>query len=289
MQHNLNLNWLRSFETAARLLSFTSASHELGLTQAAVSQHIKSLEQQLGDRLFIRRPRSLLLTDIGKAYLVSVREALESIEMSTTGLFGPKLTRTLVVRASMAFIVWLSPRLGAFHQAHPEIGIKLVTSIWKGPEDIQPVDVDIILGPQKNPLPHLEKLADEWIVPVCGTEMAGVITSPGDLLAHNPIHILGFDDHWARYFSAHGTRPDMSSMRLVVDTSVAAMEMVAANLGCAVIIERFARQAAETGRPVHIAGEPVALGQAHYFVRSGSDTKNQPATDTFHSWLKLQF
>ena len=47
MRHNLNLNWLRSFEAAARLLSFTGAGLEIGLTQTAVSQHIKALEARL--------------------------------------------------------------------------------------------------------------------------------------------------------------------------------------------------------------------------------------------------
>ena len=54
MKQNLNLNWLRTFEAAARHLSFTAASHELGLTQTAVSQHIKGLETKLGQNLFIR-------------------------------------------------------------------------------------------------------------------------------------------------------------------------------------------------------------------------------------------
>jgi LysR family glycine cleavage system transcriptional activator len=138
MHQNLNLNWLRSFEAAARLLSFTAASHELGLTQTAVSQHIKSLELRLGDALFRRRPKSLQLTDLGNAYLVPVRTALDTIEMSTTGLFGPRQNSTIVVRSSMAFITWLSPKLGAFQKDYPETVIKLLTSIWKGPADQHP-------------------------------------------------------------------------------------------------------------------------------------------------------
>ena len=94
MRHNLNLNWLRSFEAAARLLSFTAASREIGLTQTAVSQHIKALEALLDAKLFLRRPKSLQLTDAGKAYLVTVREALDMLEMSATGLFGPRRMRT---------------------------------------------------------------------------------------------------------------------------------------------------------------------------------------------------
>ncbi len=286
MTKNLNLNWLRSFEAAARLLSFTRASHELGLTQTAISQHIKALEQKLGQKLFIRRPKSLLLTDIGKAYLTSVRDALDTIELSTSGLFGPDLKSTLTVRASMAFIVWLSPRLGSFLEQHPGVGIKLVTSIWDSSTGDQPIDIDIILAPQKHAKPNLEKLSDESIVPICGVETTKTIETPGDLLRYSPIHILGFDDHLARYFSTFDLLPDPSATRLMADTSVAATELVAADLGYAIVIERFAKRAIAAGHAIRIAGTPVALGQSHYLSRRDAHGKSQPAVDAFASWLR---
>lgn len=289
MSHNLNLNWLRSFEAAARLLSFTAAGIETGITQTAVSQHIKALETKLGDKLFIRRAKSLQLTDMGKAYLVSIRAALDTIEMSTTGLFGPRQTYTIVLRASMAFIVWLSPRLGTFQESHPDVAIKLVTSLWKSQTDQQPVDIDIVLSSQDYAKPHLIKLSDENIVPIISQNTQHDVKRPQDLLKQRPIHILGFDDHWARYLSASGLDPQMPTMRLMSDTSVAAMEMVAANLGYAVVIERFARQAIEAGRPIHIAGKPVALGQSHYIARTETQARRHPDVDAFEAWLRQQF
>ena len=289
MRHNLNLNWLRSFEAAARLLSFTRASQELGLTQTAVSQHIKALELKLGEVLFVRRPKSLQLTDIGNAYLTSVRDALETIELSTNGLFGPNLTSTVVVRASMAFIVWLSPRLGTFQTDHPDVGIKLVTSIWERDADKQPIDIDIILAPQKHAKPHLEKLSDEFIVPICGVKTSQSVKQVQDLVDQKPIHILGFDDHWARYLAAFDLTHDFNAMRLMADTSVAAGEMVAADLGCAIVIERFARQAIDTGRALRITGAPVALGQSHYIAHNQPRARLKPAVMAFESWLRAQF
>lgn len=49
-----NPAWLRSFEAAARHLNFTTATQELGLTQTAVSLHIRSLEADLGQPLLAR-------------------------------------------------------------------------------------------------------------------------------------------------------------------------------------------------------------------------------------------
>ena len=61
------LNALRTFEAAARHLSFTKAAAELFVTQAAVSHQIKALEEYLGMPLFRRLNRALMLTDEGQA------------------------------------------------------------------------------------------------------------------------------------------------------------------------------------------------------------------------------
>ena len=288
MQH-LNLNWLRTFEAVARLSGFTAASRELGLTQTAVSLQIKALETKLGHDLFIRRPKSLQLTEIGKAYLPSVRNSLETLTLSTGGLFGPDLKSTIVVRASMAAVLWLAPKLGDFQQLHPGIGIKLVTTIWSDTIDTQNVDVDIILAPNDHNNSHLEKLSDEFIVPVCGVTTSATIKTVGDLTGLNPIHILGFDDHWSRYMTAHGLQHDVKSTRLMVDTSVAAFELVATDLGCAVVIERFAINAVEKGQPIKIVGEPVQLAQSHYLAGKESPREIQAEAEAFKDWLRGLF
>ncbi len=288
MRHNLNLNWLRSFEATARHLSFTRASQELGLTQTAVSQHIKALEQQLGQLLFVRRPRSLQMTDIGQAYLASVRDALGAIEMSTSGLFGPNLQSTVVIRASLAFQIWLSPSLAQFQKQHPGIGIKLVTSIWDAKTDPQPIDLEIVLASNRTARSEMQHLSDERIVPVCGASRAGKVRAISDLPDHDLIHILGFEDHWIRYLAAFGVTHDTSSPQVMVDTSVAAMELVAADIGCAVMIERFANQAVATGRRIKIVGEPVQLEQSHYLLRGAAHQKIQPAVETFATWLRAR-
>ena len=63
------LNAVRSFEAAARHLSFTHAGNELNVTQAAISHQIKTLEQWLGMPLFRRLNRAVSLTEEGAAYL----------------------------------------------------------------------------------------------------------------------------------------------------------------------------------------------------------------------------
>src|SRR5438128_10607820 len=80
------LNALRSFEAAARHVSFTRAAEELCVTQGAVSHQVKALEVELGVKLFNRERQRLVITDTGREYLTVVRDALDRIAMGTERL-----------------------------------------------------------------------------------------------------------------------------------------------------------------------------------------------------------
>ena len=294
MKSNLNLNWLRTFESAARLSGFSAAARELGLTQVAVSQHIKSLETRLGHDLFIRHPKKVQLTEAGKAYLPSVREGLERLTHATYGLFGSDIRGTIVVRASIAVLTWLTPGLNDFHQQYPNINLKFVTSLWPDPVDTQKVDIDIVLMSSSKHTEPSEKLSDEFIVPICGQQTSKRISSIGDLCSLEPIHILGYDDHWARYLNHFHMRSRASTTgtaRLQVDTSVLACELVASGTGCALLIERFARRAVETGKPICIVGEPIPLHQSHFLVRTVTANEEPVSAEieAFKEWVRAEF
>ena len=77
------LNALKSFEAAARHLSFTKAADELFVTQAAISHQIKTLEEFLGMPLFRRLNRSLMLTDEGQILFPAMSEVFDLIMVTT--------------------------------------------------------------------------------------------------------------------------------------------------------------------------------------------------------------
>src|SRR6478736_1942029 len=91
LMHDLPpLNSLRAFEAAARHLSLTKAAAELNVTAGALSHQIRGLEEHLGQALFVRRVRSIALTDAGRqlypglrAGFAQLREAVESLEKPT--------------------------------------------------------------------------------------------------------------------------------------------------------------------------------------------------------------
>lgn len=77
---HLPLNALSAFESSARHLNFTRTGLELSVTQAAVSQQVRALEERLGCTLFTRLPRGLDLTDEGRALLPALSDAFSRIE-----------------------------------------------------------------------------------------------------------------------------------------------------------------------------------------------------------------
>ena len=294
MEPNLNLNWLRTFEAAARLSGFSAAARELGLTQVAVSQQIKSLETKLGHDLFVRHPKKVQLTEAGKAYLPSVREGLEKLSHATYGLFGSDIKQTIVVRASIAVLTWLTPSLKNFRQQYPNTKLKFVTSIWPDPIDTLKVDIDIVLMPSHKHAESSEKLSDEFIVPICSMETSKKIHSINDLSKLQPIHIVGYDDHWSRYMNHFELLAKASSVEttsLQVDTSVLACELVASDTGCAVLIERFAKRSIEMGKAIRIVGEPIPLHQSHFLVKT--ETANEESVsaeiEAFKEWIRDEF
>ena len=91
-----SLVWLRAFEAAARHGSFTAAAQELGLTQAAVSHQVRSLEEHLGHPLFQRLPRGLKLTEAGGALLPLLGDSFARLAAGTA---KPSLRNNVGTRA----------------------------------------------------------------------------------------------------------------------------------------------------------------------------------------------
>ena len=285
MERLPNPTWLRTFEAAARHLNFTETGRELGLTQTAVSLHIRSLEGSLGAKLFTRAARRLELTELGHSYALTVRRALSDISLSTNALFGADSRQTLTIRAAISTATyWIAAELPAFTAAHPEIPVRLVSNIWADSAKVDDVDVEIRLGYGDWPGLRAEKLCDERIVPVCRADAP----KPALTALHDGplIHILGYEDNWARYFEAHDMPPSAHAPRHSVDTTVAALQLVMGGAGYATILERFARNAIAQGAPLQIAGPAIPFAQSHYLIHPDQPGNQSASAQVFVAWLR---
>lgn len=176
---------LRFFEAAARLLSFKKAAFELHVTQGAVSQHIKYLEDTLSCKLFYRLTRQISLTKEGQRFAIVIQRALNDIEREAAILASHRPMTKIRVRVGPSFAQrWLVPRLGEFYAEHPKI--KLFITAAYGYFDPARREFDLAIEMSKGEIAalHCEVLMDDCLVPVCSPDYwakHGFLKSPKDL------------------------------------------------------------------------------------------------------------
>ena len=121
----LPLNALKVFEAVATHLSFTAAAKELGVTTAAVSAQVKSLEADIGVPLFRRHTRAVALTQEGAELLPGVRRGLDELRRAVDRIRRERVGGMLNLSVPSEFLQrWLLPRLGEFTRQHPEIEVR---------------------------------------------------------------------------------------------------------------------------------------------------------------------
>jgi len=135
------LNALRSFEAAARSGSFVQAGQELGVSAAAVSLQVKSLEQHLGKNLFYRKGNRIFLTDSGEAVYPKTAKAfgyLSEISQLVQDLSSrPQLSISVLPALSEH---WLLPKAAQFRK---DYGISLAIRVDNDPIDFIQAGADI--------------------------------------------------------------------------------------------------------------------------------------------------
>lgn len=284
------LTWLRAFEASARTLSFTNAGMELNLTQAAVSKHVKALELHLRQPLFLRRPRSLELTKSGEAYLPKVQDALERLAQGTREVFGRQSGQVLTLRCAVSFAVnWLSSRLPAFFDAHPEIQIRLISSVWNDPFDKDVFDLDIQYGTGDWLGFSPTRLTWETITPLCAPTLLdrGDLLCPDDLRRHRLLHVMGYQEGWAVWLNAAAARGVDPGEGLQLDNSLTAFRMAADGGGVALGRSSLAADDLAAGRLIAPFNLKVPIKEAFYLLEPQTPSRH-PFRDLLADWIKQQ-
>jgi LysR family glycine cleavage system transcriptional activator len=222
------LSAIRVFEAAARLLSFTGAARELGMTQAAVSWQIKALERRLDQPLFRRLTREVALTPSGERLaraaseaMAALRTAVSDISDAGEGVLAITTMQTLAER-------WLAPRLGAFQVSHPKIAVRVETT--GRVVDMARGEADVAIRTGDGTWPGMEAVrlfSTGWTVVGTAEAMASlpVQPTPADLLAAPRV---GIPAEWQEWFAAAGVEtPDGGpAERIAADNQV--LEVAAA-------------------------------------------------------------
>ena len=137
------LNAIRCYVAVIREGGVTAAAAALGITQSAASRHVAVLERYLGAPLLVRSARRAEPTDLGRAFVQSIGDALDVVDFTARRMRKPaNATQRLTVRTSLPSFAFgvLVPRLAEFTEAMPHVSIDLVTSL-SPPTPDDPFDV----------------------------------------------------------------------------------------------------------------------------------------------------
>ncbi|MEO0636952.1 MAG: LysR substrate-binding domain-containing protein [Pseudomonadota bacterium] len=235
------LNLVRSFESAARHLSFTVAARELGFTQAAISGHVRSLEQYVGHPLFHRNARSLVLTETGKAYLPTLRDALRQIDSATEAIATARRGEQVVISCpvSLAEGVIIS-RLAKFLADNRDVRVSVHGAIWDNASE-SVADLKISFHRDHEAPPDSSLLWRESMVLVCSQSWLDKLEDGLTLAELPPITILGRHDYWALFRQDLDEPIATGKVRHQANSLNIAMEMAAHGLGATVAPSSLAR------------------------------------------------
>ena len=289
-----SLDLLRGFEAAARLLSFTRAAQELHVTQSAVSRQIKTLEEQVGVKLFRRLNRALLLTEEGQALSHAVAGALSGIEQAVARLSTLAEDRPITVTTSVSFAaLWLVPRLARLRAAHPDIDVRLAASNEMMDLQRDRIDVAIRFCEPKAAPSGAAPLIGEDVFPVVSPRLTRdrphPLRTPADIKHHVLLH---FDDprgewpwltwqEWLLALKVPGLEPAGKLQFSHYDQLVrAAVDGEGVGLGRAPLVERFMK----SGELVAPFQDRVTVTRK-YFVIVAPAAREQRRVKQFVDWL----
>lgn len=168
---NLPFSALRAFEAVVRRAGFSAAADELGVSQSAVSQHVRTLEQWLGRDLLTRGSRQSVPTPDGLRLAQAISEGLGRISDVCVDLRNRhRNDDRIVVGCPPGFaFLWLFPRLMQFDQAHPDLSVSIATEVGRSPQS--DVDIGIRYGYGDHPGMQVEHLMPERVFPVCAPSL----------------------------------------------------------------------------------------------------------------------
>jgi LysR family glycine cleavage system transcriptional activator len=187
---------LPSFAAAARWQSFTAAAAELGVTQAAISHQVRELEDQLAVKLFHRTGRAVKLTASGEILKKAVDGAFEEIAHAMREL--KRMRPSLRVTSPPSFASkWLVPRLDRFLAEAPEVDVFIDIQYRVTEFSHRDPHVLIQFGAGNFPAYRVDRLGDEYVVPVCspsliksnGTKGVRKKRDPKELLRHTLLDV----------------------------------------------------------------------------------------------------
>jgi LysR family transcriptional regulator, glycine cleavage system transcriptional activator len=278
------------FSVASQVLSYTKAAKQLHVSQAAVSQQIRLLEDYLGVPLFYRLGREMRLTSQGQVLSEHLAKAFTHVEQGLESVKLEPFEGTLQVSGLQSFVsLWLMPKLWRFSHLHQSINIKLFSSDER--EDIHSGKIDIIIDNVINSQDNIAQnlILSSEIIPVCAPELAKNIRFeyPTDLLKCWLIQVDTPIYRWETWFEEQQISPLRSKKLLWAEVNSWYMGISAVKAGHGVFLcPRFMVQE-ELEQGILVQAFPTALSnRINFYVNFAKNSPRKARIDAFVDWLK---
>jgi LysR family glycine cleavage system transcriptional activator len=260
---------LRAFEAAARHLSFKRAADELAVTPTAISHQIRLLEETLGQKLFERRTRRVIMTSAAQTLYTPLRDSFDAIAQAIERVSAIKTASTVTLTTTTVFTSkWLAPRVASFRERFPGINLRLLAS-----EDVIDLrtgaaDIAVRYGAGTYPGCRSQLLFQETFAPVCSPHLN--VRTPADLENHALIHsewrqVDEITPTWPRWYARAGLSYQRSGSDIVFTDETHAIQAAVAGQGIALAGVTLVDDELRTGTLTVPLG-PTLTGRGFYLV-----------------------
>lgn len=287
-----NLNQLRTFEAAARRLSFKDAADELHVTHAAVSHQIKALEADLGLQLFTRHPRRVELTNHARQFAARLSPVFSELAEATQALVSQQMLGELKITMAPYYATrTVLPFLGEFHARYP--GLLVSPEMGLDVVDLRFSDYDCGLRYGEGDWVGLTsiKLYQERVGPVASPEYI-----KGKDLPMNPAEIAEMvlaqnkatTDEWPRWFRSAGVNSDVALNIVTYDNRAQSTDMALSGTGIALADRRLVAADIEAGRLAFL--NPITIDSVRTMYVTFPETEYpDPRILAFADWLRERY
>lgn len=284
---------IRAFEAAARTENFTAAAAELGMTQAAVSYQVKSLEERLGAPLFVREKGRARLTPLGARLLPSLSSAFDTLEAAFASHREEDETLLSITTTHTFANTWLAWRLGSFQMEHPDLAVRMTTSNEMC--DLRAGDADVAVRAGRGGWEGMEEiqLFESAFTPMTSREYLAQVErklgrslDPSDLPAMQRINPS--DDWWDQWFSDNGVPADDAELHrpgIRLENQANEGHAAMAGLGFALLTPLLWKGDVAAGRLVAPFSDRVSTRGWAYWLVYPKERRMVPKIKRFREWM----
>lgn len=293
------LNAIRSFEAAARHLSFTRAARELNVTPGAVNRAVDHLESRLQISLFQRHKRRLQLTQAGQTYLQQIENILDRLAQSTDELLQTRGQGGALVLGVLPTLAsrWLIPRLPKFIQHYPEITLELKTvasdfslSLADIDFDRQRLDAALFFGDGNWTGLTQHLLWQERLVPIASQSLLatyGAIKNPANIQSLPLLLHTTRPQAWQQWASANNVKDWRPKWKAKFEHYDMVIQACLVGMGVGLVPEQLVCDELAHGQLHKVLDRAVERPEGYYFLYPPSNAET-PKIRWFLDWLFLE-